>query len=205
VAFGRNIKAAGLAGTTIIRLGWEFNGTWYKWKATKPATFAACWRRIYKAAESTAPALRWDWTVNRGVGKAVADARKAYPGNKYVDYVGVDSYDVWPGATSKATWLKQYSGKYGLKFWAAFAKAHGKKLSVPEWGCYPGTQNAGHNGGDNTYYIAKMHAFFHDLGSRLAYEAYFNDSASYYQGSLYAPKQVPKAATRYRNAYKIPS
>ncbi|GAA3616925.1 hypothetical protein GCM10022223_36790 [Kineosporia mesophila] len=193
-----NIKAAGLDDTSVIRLGWEFNGDWYNWQANDPAAFAECWRQVVGAAESVAPALTWDWNVNRGVSAGQADPAKAYPGDKYVDIVGVDSYDMWPGATSESAWDEQLNGKQGLTYWANFAKNHGKKISVPEWGVYPGTAHAGNNGGDNAFYIAKMKAWFESLGSQLAYEAYFNEPASYYAGSIFGEVQNPNAAAKYK-------
>jgi len=198
--YGVNIKAAGLAEGTIIRLGWEFNGNWYKWQASNPGQFAACWRQIVGNVEGVAPGLRWDWNVNRGRGQSVADARLAYPGDAYVDIVGVDSYDAWPGARNEAGWQQQYGAEFGLKFWADFAAAHGKQLSVAEWGNYPGPATVGQSGGDNPFYIAKMIGFFRSQGSRLAYEAYFNESASYFAGAIYAPAQVPAAAAQYRKS-----
>ena len=198
--YGLNIKAAGLDDESVIRLGWEFNGNWYKWQASDPAQFAECWRQIVGTVERVAPALKWDWNVNRGRGQSVADARLAYPGDAYVDFVGVDSYDAWPGARDEAGWQAQYAGEFGLKFWADFAAAHGKKLSVGEWGNYPGPATAGQSGGDNPFYIAKMMGFFRSQGSDLAYEAYFNESASYFAGAIFAPAQVPAAAAQYRKS-----
>jgi hypothetical protein len=195
--FATTIKNAGLAGRTIIRLGWEFNGDWYKWQATDPAAFVACWQNIHTSADAVAPELRWDWNVNRGPSQALPDPTAAYPGDTYVDYIGVDSYDDYPGATNDATWQQQYSGPYGLQYWADFATAHGKQLSIPEWGVYPGPATQGHNGGDNPYYISQMEAFFRSLGPRLGYESYFNESAGYYAGSLFAPTQNPNAAIQY--------
>jgi Malectin domain/Glycosyl hydrolase family 26 len=199
--FARNIKAAGMDDESVIRLGWEFNGNWYKWSAHNPADFASCWRHIVGTAEKIAPALRWDWTVNAGAGQSVRDARAAWPGDDYVDIVGVDSYDVWPGVTNPATWNTHLNEAYGLNFWRDFAVAHRKPLSVPEWGVYPGTAHAGHNGGDNAYYIEKMHGFFAANASVMAYESYFNESASYYAGSLYGPAQNPRAAAAYRTRF----
>ena len=200
--FGTNIASRGLASTTIIRLGWEFNGNWYKWSAYDPAQFAACWRHIVSSAESTAPALRWDWTVNRGEGQSVSDPTTAYPGDSFVDIVGVDSYDGYPGAVDAASWDRHLNGAYGLQFWANFAAAHAKKMSVPEWGVYPGTAWAGNNGGDNPYYIAKMVGFFKANAATLAYESYFNEPASYFAGSIYGPVQAPKASAQYLALYQ---
>jgi hypothetical protein len=193
--FATNIKAAGLAEVSIIRLGWEFNGDWYEWKATDPSQFAACWRAIHDVVESIAPGLRWDWNVNRGTSAIGIDPRDAWPGDDYVDIVGIDSYDGYPPATDAEGWATHLDGPYGLNFWVDFAKTHRKLVSVPEWGVYPGTAWAGNNGGDNPYYISRMFAFFRSLGGRLAYEAYFNEPASYYAGAL---DLNPAAAAAYR-------
>ena len=51
-------------GNAILRLGWEFNGDWYPWKAeTDPAAFAEYWRRIHGVMRSVpgAQGLRFDW------------------------------------------------------------------------------------------------------------------------------------------------
>jgi hypothetical protein len=193
--FGTTIKGSGISERTIVRLGWEFNGNWYAWSARNPGEFAACWRQVVSSAESTAPGLRWDWNTNRGPSQLGIDSRDAYPGDAFVDIVGVDSYDGWPGVKSEADWNEHLNGSYGLKFWADFARQHGKKLSIPEWGVYPGTAWAGHNGGDNPLYVNKMFGFFRSQQDNLAYEAYFNEPASYYAGAL---DMNPKAATEYR-------
>jgi hypothetical protein len=193
--FGTSVTKAKMAKRTIVRLAWEFNGDWNPWSAYSPADFVGCWRKIFAAAESTAPGLRWDWTVNRGVSAALDDPIDAWPGKRYVDIVGIDSYDGYPAVTNAATWNTQYSGPYGLKFWADFAKRKGKRLSLPEWGLYPGTAWAGHGGGDSSYYIAKMFGFFRQQGDRMAYEAYFNDDDPSQAGAL---SLNPRGAREYR-------
>ena len=113
--FGTTIAAAGL-GRSVIRLGWEFNGDWYAWKATSPATWASCWRQIVTSARATAPDLQWDWNVNRGVSSGLADPARAYPGDAYVTTIGVDSYDMWPAAATTANWQLQLNGPQGLNY-----------------------------------------------------------------------------------------
>ncbi len=197
--FGVNAARSGLAGRTVVRLAWEFNGDWNPWAAYRPADFVGCWRHVFKAAEKAAPALRWDWTVNRGPSAAMKDPTDAWPGKGYVDFVGIDSYDGYPAVKTEATWQTQYSGPGGLKYWAAFAKKQGRRLSVSEWGLYPGTGWAGHGGGDNPYYIAKMFGFFRSLGSGLAYEAYFNADDPSQAGAL---KLNPKGRREYLKQIK---
>ncbi len=198
--FGRNIAKTGLASRTIVRLAWEFNGDWQQWAARKPADFVGCWRHVFRAAESVAPGLRWDWTVNRGNSENVmSDPRKAWPGRKYVDYVGIDSYDGWPPVRGKIGWNAQYAGAYGLKFWADFARSKNRQLSVPEWGMFRGSAWAGHSGGDNPYYIRKMFGFFKEQRGNLAYETYFNDEDPEH---LTALTVNPRGAAEYRRQIK---
>ncbi|MBT0770808.1 hypothetical protein KIH74_17830 [Kineosporia sp. J2-2] len=197
--FGRSAAASGMAGRTVVRLAWEFNGTWVAWAAYRPADFVGCWRNIFTAAESQAPKLRWDWTVNRGIGDALSDATRAWPGKKYVDFVGIDTYDGYPAVTTKAGWNKQLNGNQGLRFWADFARRKGKRLSVPEWGLYPGYAWKGNGGGDNANYMTKMFSFFRSVGGNLAYEAYFNDTDPAHAGAL---SLNPKARAEYRKQVK---
>ena len=89
--FGQVIHSYGL-GSSIIRLGWEFNGKWSRWAATDPTAWARCCKQAVTSARSTAPGLRWDWNVNR-VSPLCGRPTRAYPGNDYVSMIGVDSYD----------------------------------------------------------------------------------------------------------------
>jgi hypothetical protein len=191
--FGRVIRSYGL-GSSIIRLGWEFNGKWYPWAATNPTAWAECYRQAVTSARSTAPRLRWDWNVNRGVSSALADPTRAYPGNSYVSMIGVDSYDQWPPVGSGGGWQKQLNGDQGLNYWLGFAKAHGKKLSVPEWGSIRYGRSAGR---DDPQYIRDMRAFFAANASHIAFEAIFQGSIGNYD----AGRTMPKAAQAYKAGF----
>ena len=193
--FGTNISSYGL-GNSIIRLGWEFNGNWYAWQATNPTAWAACWRQIVTSARATAPGLKWDWNVNRGVTSGLADPTQAYPGNAYVDTIGVDSYDMWPGATTDANWQKQLNGTQGLNYWLAFAKAHGKKFAVPEWG---NVTTGGSPGGDNPAYVNDMLGFFRANAASLAWESNFQGATV--GGNFGTGTPVPNAAAAYKAGF----
>jgi Glycosyl hydrolase family 26 len=190
--FGQVISAYGL-GSSIIRLGWEFNGNWYPWAATNPTEWVQCWRQTVTSAWSTAPRLRWDWNVNRGISSALADPTQAYPGNQYVSMIGIDSYDWWP-AVSDGGWYQQLDGTQGLNYWLAFAKAHGKKLSVPEWGSIRYGEAAG---GDDPQYVEDMRAFFAANARQVAFETIFQGPVGNYE----AGHAMPAAAHAYRAAF----
>jgi hypothetical protein len=200
--FGTVISSYGL-GRSIIRLGWEFNGNWYVWKATNATTWAQCWRQVVTSARSTAPGLQWDWNVGRGLSTGLADPTLAYPGNAYVSMIGIDSYDWWPPAKTAAGWQTQLNGRQGLNYWLAFAKAHGKLLSVPEWGNASAGESAG---GDDPQYVEDMRTFFAANAAEIAFECNFQGPPSSGGGSYGPGTLVPQAAMAYKAAflYKSP-
>ncbi|MGH3565067.1 MAG: glycosyl hydrolase [Pseudonocardia sp.] len=162
-------------GEAIVRLGWEANGDWYAWSMGDDVdNYKACFRREAQAMRSTAPDLIIDWNMNKEskMSSSVADA---YPGDDVVDIVGVDFYDMYPGYSDQAAWDGDYmatqnGGPRGLGTWLEFARSHGKKLSVPEWGLNTGTGG----GTDSAFYIEAMHKFFVANSADIAYETYFN-------------------------------
>ncbi len=198
--FGSNISSYGL-GHSIIRLGWEFNGNWYAWTATQPATWAQCWRQIVISARATAPNLVWDWNVNRGVSAGLADPTQAYPGDAYVDQIGVDSYDWWPAANTTGGWSGSYSqlnGPQGLQYWLNFAQAHGKQFAVPEWGNVA-TSISSAAGGDDPGYVTDMYNFFQANAGILAFEANLQGTST--DGAYWPTTSLPNAAAAYKAAF----
>jgi hypothetical protein len=131
-------------------------------------------------------ALEFDWNPNNGRNRY--DAVPYYPGDDVVDYVGVDAYDAsWAWGTypypddcdarcrsgrQRNAWHRSVlGGRRGLEFWSAFARHHGKPMSLPEWGLW--SRPDGHGGGENDYYLRRMHAFVSDPRNGVAYQSYF--------------------------------
>ncbi|MGA2527537.1 MAG: glycosyl hydrolase [Acidimicrobiales bacterium] len=169
--FATNMVAAGL-GYTIIRLGHEMNGTWYN---DSLGDTQAAWTQWGQCFAQEVTAMRavpgahflFDWNVNENYRDIpLADF---YPGNAYVDIIGVDAYD----QTGVSIPLVGQSGRFaalagepdGLYAVEAFASAHGKPLSIPEWGTVS-TQ------GDDPDYVTNIGNFIasHDV----AYQSWFN-------------------------------
>jgi beta-mannanase len=151
------LVAAG-QGSSIIRLGWEFNGSWFPWAANgHAAAFIAYWQQIVDSMRAVQGAdFKFEWNPTRG-DMGVGDLADYYPGNAYVDIVGLDVYDQewgsYPGAV--AEWSHMLTQSYGLDWLASFGAAHGKPISIPEWGLgCPG--NGEVSGGDNAYYVQQM-------------------------------------------------
>jgi beta-mannanase len=73
-----------------------------------------------------------------------------YPGNAYVDILGLDLYDVGCDApTTQLTFAQLANEPGGLTSFEAFASAQGKPMSLPEWGLNsaPSGDDSGYIGG----------------------------------------------------------
>ncbi|OAA25637.1 Glycosyl hydrolase family 26 [Frankia sp. EI5c] len=200
--FGRWLVSKGRP-ATIIRLAWEFNGNWFDWSMRGNASgYASCFRQVVSAVRSTDPQARFDWTVNAHS----TSPWDAYPGDAYVDIIGIDSYDQWPASTTEAKFDEQCNQAVGLCGIIRFARQHGKQFSVPEWGLVGRSDTeagrAGQAGGDNPVYIKKMYETFRANADVLAYEAYFNDArAGNVHSSLMNPNENPNGAATYASLW----
>ncbi|MEU4354980.1 glycoside hydrolase family 26 protein [Streptomyces virginiae] len=129
---------------TVIVLGWEMNGVTYTHRCRPdPANWKVYWRRIVDVMRAVpGQKFKFDFAPNRGT-----DAigwTKCYPGDDFVDIIGMDSYDQGPGQTFD----DQISQPYGLQKHVDFARAHHKPISYPEWGLF--------RRGDNPEYVRRM-------------------------------------------------
>jgi hypothetical protein len=71
---------------------WEMNGGWYAWG--RSPDFVAAWRRFHDIVVSEgATNVTWDWVVNGIWWDPASDPAPYYPGDDYVDWVGIDSYN----------------------------------------------------------------------------------------------------------------
>ncbi len=152
-----NLSTAGWnANNCIIRLGWEFNGSWAPWFATtgQEANFTAYWQNIVNAMRAIIPDLKFIWDPNVGNNWGSSALENYYPGSSYVNYIGMDVYDTVSAGGSAAWPVYLNEDGYGLNWLAKFAAAMGKPACIPEFGLGPDTGNPG--GGDDPYFIAQI-------------------------------------------------
>ncbi|WP_322754651.1 glycoside hydrolase family 26 protein [Frankia sp. Cas3] len=203
--FGLWLVAKG-RGSSFVRLGWEFNGTGFAWSAVNPILWITCYRNAASAIRRADAQVRLDWNLNAHGSVGVADAFELYPGDAYVDVIGIDAYDQYPPSVDPATFDAQCNGLDGLCGVVRFARLHNKLFSVPEWGVVAkeGSKAGplGQAGGDNALFIAKMYQVFVDNADILAYEAYFNeDRAGNVRSALINPTVNPVAAREYQRLW----
>lgn len=204
--FGTLMTHTGRA-DSIVRLGWEFNESTMPWRGTDPSVYIGCFRHAATAIRATNPKVLIDWTVNgHHTPRALCGgvSTNCYPGDAYVDIVGIDNYDHYPWSPTRAAFDRTANRPEGLTWLLAFAKAHHKPFSVGEWGVVP----TGDAKRENPDFITWMHAWFAAHAPDLAYEAYFTDcDPGGVQSSLFDARAecVPKpsSAARYRALYRL--
>ncbi|GAB6901210.1 glycosyl hydrolase [Kineosporia succinea] len=199
---------------TILRIGWEFNLAESRWSSDDPESWKSFYRNIVETMRAVDGAqFEFDWNVNNGPNPY--DAADYYPGDDVVDYVGVDAYDTsskaypYPDNCDSACFVKHqkqawdetiYGGDRGLQFWSAFAKEHGKPLTLPEWGCWGKPDGTG--GSDDPDYIQRMYDFITDTGNNVAYAAYFEYDYSSGDGGQHSLQQsFPNSAAKFKELF----
>jgi hypothetical protein len=151
----------------IVRIGWEWSATFFPWgtQNTTPGQYVTAFRDIVTTMRAVGGQhFRFDWCANSGSVPTNGTYAQSYPGDAYVDYVGTDQYD-----SPRSSWAHDLNGTGGLASTVAFAKAHHKLVSVPEWGLY---------GADDPSFVDLMHAFITDPANRVGYASYFSDDGT---------------------------
>jgi mannan endo-1,4-beta-mannosidase len=78
-----------------ISFGHEMNGNWYPWgtRQASAAGFVAAWRRIHNLfTQAGASNVIWVWNPNVIDAAPQVQLRLYWPGNSYVDWVGITGY-----------------------------------------------------------------------------------------------------------------
>jgi Glycosyl hydrolase family 26 len=202
-----NYLRGGGYGDAVIRLGWEFDGGWYPWSSNgNEALWISAYRHVVDVFRAVSPDFRFDWNGTRA---HIAGATAAYPGDDYVDIIGLDVYDkgapvTWSNTTKSwtdpaAAWKWQATS---LEIVRTMAIAHGKQVSVPEWGLTGVTSTVTSKvGGDDPTFVQGMSDWIKSLPSSgagsLAYQSYFNADVKDGNHKINA-NHFPKAEARYR-------
>ena len=92
----------------LLRFGHEMNGNWYPWSGTKIGRekFTAIYRHAKDIFDETgASNVEWIFSVNwEDVPREDNNFMLYYPGDEYVDYVGIDGYN-WGSTKSWSRWM----------------------------------------------------------------------------------------------------
>jgi beta-mannanase len=201
----KNLVSYG-AGKVVIRLGIEANGKWEADYVGSTAAEMRDWAKCYDnevAAMRAVPGTSFQFVWNPNICTENLPINMWYPGNSYVDIIGADAYDLdcstqktvsqegWT-AYSKDTFLNKANDPNfpSLVNIMAFAKAHNKPFSFPEWGLGDGKP-------DDTEYVAGLAQIFDD--SEFSFESYFDTKTV---GIVPLGPAIPNATAAYSHAFK---
>ena len=173
-------------GKSVVRLGWEFNGSWMPWAAGRdPVSYVAAYRHVVTLMRSVPGAnFTFDWCSSWGPAETAPDS--VYPGDDVVDIIGMDVYNRFYSASAASAanrWSTYLNAAYGLNWLQSFSKLHGKTLSIPEWGTGESLLGDGAiSGGDDPAFVSNMSNYIN--GNNAAYSTYWDINASGYNGCV---------------------
>lgn len=82
---------------------WEMNGAWYSWG--RSTEFVKAWRHFHDVvAAAGATNVTWTWIANAIWYDPLSDPTPYYPGNAYVDWAAIDSYNWGLGPAQSDKW-----------------------------------------------------------------------------------------------------
>ncbi len=137
----------------LLRFAHEMNGNWYPWgtmagapNRNSPSDYVAAWRHVHDIFDQVgASNVRWVWSPNvmGYVGDTPSPSYASlYPGDAYVDWVGIDGYNDG-GSRPWRSFPDLFSSSY-----TALTSLTGKPLVIAETA-------SGENGGDKAGWIAQ--------------------------------------------------
>jgi hypothetical protein len=134
-------RLAGMKRPILLRWGWEMNGNWFAWDGThnarKPAGYVKAWQRMHRIFhQHGATNVAWVWAPNWNSGPNVSwnEFQHYYPGDPYVDWVGVSGYN-FSGESPKTLFtpiVKAYGKRKPIILAETAAVSHGRH-SKPKW------------------------------------------------------------------------
>lgn len=159
----RSLIRNGMSSATL-RFGHELNGRWSSDGAVdRPELFIEAWKQVINTMDSVAEGdFSYMWAPH--IGRVHMDPTTAYPGDQWVDVIGLTVYDkgalYYPAQCEKEciserrkrTWDRIVGQDFGLDDWAEFARQHQKPLAFPEYGVVARSWNDV-GGGDNPLFI----------------------------------------------------
>jgi hypothetical protein len=196
------VSFSGYSQKLVFRIGWEWNArSFFPWRCVDVALapdYIAYFRRIVDRFRARVPDCAIDWCATKK-GHTNASIDRWYPGGDWVAYIGHDKYDWWIAIRTQAEWDKDYGATYlggpkGIGAWLGYARSKGKRLCLSEWALVSGDPAGG---GDNPFYVRKMHEFFGLNAGDMGYECYFNANTDW----THRLQDHPAAGQEYRARY----
>jgi hypothetical protein len=176
----------------FIRPDWEMNATWSPGYditgGVSPAQYVASWQHIYKLFSGVTNAV-FVWCPNSG-DPTGQQASAWYPGDAYVDWIGLDSYPEFGSANG---FLASPDGANDM---ANFAAEHGKPLMLAEWG--PNTMTMFTDNSSTVELVFNWAKSFPNTVKAIVYFNYIAENGSAMSSSDFLLRDHPNVAAEFR-------
>lgn len=172
-----------------VRTGWEFNAGWMPWSAIgRENEYIKAFRRFVTAFRSVSNRFVFEWAPN--IGDQGMNPENAYPGNDFVDVIGLDFYynTAWDPADAQEAWKRMVTQKYGLQWHQDFARRHAKPTAYAEWGVMSD---------QSSDYVRLASEWFRQ--HEVVYHNYWNSNADF-RGKL-SSGQYPSTGRRFQEEF----
>lgn len=154
----RGTEFASVGAPIMVRWGHEFNGNWYPWgianNNSDPTLYVRAYRHVHDLVVAAgATNVQWVWCFNNGStpDSSFNDPAQSYPGDAYVDWVGIDGYNWGLGPSWDPT------GDHWTSFDSMFASAYAKARAIaPHRPVMIGEVGSSEDGGNKAQWISDM-------------------------------------------------
>jgi hypothetical protein len=104
----------------FLRFNWEMNGRWFPWSegvnGNKSGEYVTAWRHVHDIFTAVgATNVTWVWCPNIDPNGEFLNLAGQYPGDKYVDWTGLDGYNFGTNPNRGDRWYSfdhQYKSTY---------------------------------------------------------------------------------------------
>lgn len=127
-------------GDIRTRLGWEMNGNFFPWYAVgNESNYISAFQRVVGLFRAISNRFKFIFCPNQTVGDGMGgfiNPETMYPGDSYVDIIGMDSYydSTYDSSDGPTAFNYKVSAPYGWSWQCNFARNHQKSLAMNEWG-----------------------------------------------------------------------
>ncbi len=123
----------------LLRFGFEFNGDWFTW-SRDPKAYVASWRHVHDIfREIGATNVEWVWAPNIVSCPPAPEngMHRYYPGDAYVDWIGVDGYNFGDHSDRWHKW-QSFEEIFGAVLADFQVRYQGTPVIITEFACAPG-------------------------------------------------------------------
>ncbi len=123
----------------LLRFGFEFNGDWFTWSGD-PVGYVSAWRRAHDLFRAIgADNVEWVWSPNvvSCPDEPENSMHRYYPGDSYVDWIGVDGYNFGDDYDKWHQW-QSFEQIFGGALTDFRKRYPDKPIMISEVGCAPG-------------------------------------------------------------------